>query len=305
METMDTRKTRVLIVEDEAIVAMDLSGGLQQLGYEVVGAVGTAADALRLAELSPPDIALLDIRLQGASDGIDVAAALYARLRIPIIFLTADTNQATLARALGASPAGYLTKPIGTATLRTTIEVALRNAKNSQAASELRDSLREQSLTDPLTGLYNRRHFDAALARELELAARKAHPVSLIMLDLDDFKALNDMYGLRAGDAALAMVASSLRARLRCYDIACRIGGDELAIIVPGAGFRAASVLAEQLQTSIKSVAFLHEMRTIGPLSFSAGVASYPAQAGDAHSLVRSADEALHIAKRSHRVGGS
>jgi diguanylate cyclase (GGDEF)-like protein len=312
-------RTRVLVVEDEAIVAMDLAAELQQMGYEVIGTAGTAADALRLAELSPPDIALLDIRLQGASDGIDVAAALVGRLRIPILFLTADTDQTTLDRALRTAPAGYLAKPIGGATLRTTIEVALRNSeaafahqrRQQEEHSALRrrsgelvaltESLREQCMTDSLTGLFNRRHFDAALTRELQLADRNGHPVALLLLDLDNFKHLNDTHGHPAGDATLAAVAAALRGRLRGYDIACRIGGDELAVIVPGAELPAASELAEQLRKTIEGMRVIDGGQAIGPLSVSVGVAAYPVHGCDRESLLRSADQALYVAKRTGR----
>lgn len=312
-------RARVLVVEDEAIVAMDLAAELQQIGYEVVGTAGTAADALRLAELAPPDVALLDIRLRGSADGIDIAAALVGRLRIPIIYLTADTDQATLDRALRTSPAGYLTKPIGGATLRTTIEVALRNSQAAQAQhrrqleeqSALRrrsgelvaqnETLREQTITDPLTGLFNRRHFDAALTRELQLADRHGHPVSLLVLDLDNFKSLNDTHGHPAGDATLTAIAAALRARLRGYDIACRIGGDELAVIVPGAEIIAASELAEQLRKTIEGLRLFDGARSIGPLSVSVGVASYPIHGADGEALLRAADQALYVAKRAGR----
>jgi diguanylate cyclase (GGDEF)-like protein len=313
------RQTRVLVVEDEAIVAMDLAAELQQMGYEVTGTAGTAADALRLAELSPPDVALLDIRLQGASDGIDVGAALVGRLRIPIVYLTADTDQTTLDRALRTSPAGYLTKPIGGATLRTTIEVALRNSetafaqhrrqqeeqsalrKRSGELVALAESLREQCMTDSLTGLFNRRYFDAALTRELQLADRNGHSVALLLIDLDNFKHLNDTHGHPAGDAALAAVAAALRARLRGYDIPCRIGGDELAIIVPGAELTSATELAEQLRKTIDGLRLIDGTQPIGPLSISVGVAAYPVHGCDRKSLLSSADQALYVAKRTGR----
>jgi len=317
--SIGSRKARVLIVEDEAIVAMDLRAELRQMGYDVVGTASTAADALRLAELAPPDIALLDIHLQGSPDGIDVAAALSSRLRIPFVYLTADTDQATLNRALRTSPAGYLIKPIGGATLRTTIEVALHNSeaavtqrrrqkeeqtelrKRSGELSALAERLHEQTVTDSLTGLYNRRHFDAAFARELQLADRNGHPVSLLLLDLDNFKVLNDNHGHPAGDAALRAVAASLRARLRGYDIPCRIGGDEFAVITPGTGLIAATELAEQLRKTIEGLRLLDGAHTIGPLSISAGVAAYPVHGSDCTGLQSAADQALYAAKRGGR----
>jgi diguanylate cyclase (GGDEF)-like protein len=309
----------VLLVDDDPIVVQHTLEQLGRMRYRVVGVAACAEDALRIAEEASPDIVLLDIQLHGSLDGIYVARVLSESLSIPIVFLTSASDPETLSRALGTAPAGYLTKPINPATLRTTIELALRNAdaertrralqeaeesalrKRSGELAALAELLREQSLTDPLTGLYNRRHFEIALARELNRADRTGHPLSLLLFDVDNFKHVNDTHGHAAGDAALCAVASSMRARLRGYDVACRIGGDEFAIIVPGTELSAATVLAEQLRATIEGLKLVDGARAVQHLSLSAGVAACPIHGSDRDSLLHAADQALYAAKRTGR----
>jgi len=313
------RRRSVLLVDGDPIVAAQTCEELERMRYHVAGVATCAEDAIRIAQQTAPDVVLLDVQLQGPLDGIDVATMLSKRMPVAVIFLTSASDPETLSRALGASPAGYLTKPIQPSTLRTTIEVALRNVeaerlrrqrqhaeesalrKRSGELAALAEMLREQSLTDPLTGLYNRRHFEAALARELKRADRNGHPLSLLLFDVDNFKRLNDTHGHAAGDAALCAVASSMRSRLRGYDVACRIGGDEFAIIVPGTDLAGAADLAEQLRRTIEGLKLIDGARAVQHLSLSAGVAACPVHGSDRDTLLRSADQALYVAKRTGR----
>ena len=165
--------------------------------------------------------------------------------------------------------------------------------------------LRRESAVDALTGLFNRRHLEQLLDRELEFAGRSQHPLSIVMLDLDHFKAINDHYGHPAGDAVLAGVAGVLRARLRSYDSPCRYGGDELLVVVPGAGAAEAKIVAESLRVQISLTRFNDGLRELPPLTASLGVATYPEHGQTAEELKRSADAALYAAKAAgrNRVG--
>jgi CheY-like chemotaxis protein len=117
-------KRRIMLVEDERVVAADIEECVKGLGYEVVGAAATGADALRLAVKTQPDLVLMDIKLKGVPDGIEVAGELYARQRIPVVYLTAHADADTLERARRTSPSGYVLKPFDDRTLRTAIEIA-------------------------------------------------------------------------------------------------------------------------------------------------------------------------------------
>ncbi len=132
---------RVLVVEDEAIVALDIRSQLEQLGYVVVGTAATAGQACRLADELQPDLVMMDIHLQGEADGIDAAAEIRRRRPVPVVFLTAYADSDTVARAKGVEPYGYLVKPFNESDLRTTIEIALHKDRTDRAVRQSRDDL--------------------------------------------------------------------------------------------------------------------------------------------------------------------
>ncbi|HUE81031.1 MAG TPA: sensor domain-containing diguanylate cyclase [Pyrinomonadaceae bacterium] len=157
--------------------------------------------------------------------------------------------------------------------------------------------MQQMALTDPLTGCYNRRSFELQLERDLHLATRMRQPLSLIMLDLDNFKTINDVAGHEVGDAALCLLADTLRAELRAVDTAVRFGGDEFAVILPQADTDGAMVVAERLRRSIGQT----EVPGYGFMSASFGLATFPIHASSRDTLVVAADQALYISKRSGR----
>jgi diguanylate cyclase (GGDEF)-like protein len=164
----------------------------------------------------------------------------------------------------------------------------------------LRVSLRQQSIIDPLTQLYNRRYMDEVLKRELARADRNGVPVSVLVLDLDHFKRINDTYGHEAGDAILRKVALTLRENIRSCDVACRMGGEEMVVLLPDCGIEHALKRADALRLAIAAGDVLHAGQRIGATA-SIGVASYPGQANTAQTLVHAADLALYEAKHSGR----
>ncbi len=162
--------------------------------------------------------------------------------------------------------------------------LALDNTQN-------RIRLLHEAQTDWLTGLHNHRVYHERLHDELERAERYGRPLSLIVFDLDDFKLLNDVHGHQEGDLVLRRVAAAAREELRGSDLACRVGGEEFAIILPEAGKRAARAAADRLCARVRA---LPGVRTV---TVSCGVASFPADAASATDLVAGADAALYAAK--------
>ena len=163
--------------------------------------------------------------------------------------------------------------------------------------ARLFQQMEHQALTDGLTGCFNRRFFEIQLERDLHLATRMRQPVSLILLDIDHFKRVNDTHGHDAGDAALRILANALREELRGVDTAARYGGEEFAIILPQAGPEGALVVAERLRSRIERT----EVPGVGCITASLGVATFPLDASSRELLVTSADRALYLAKRSDR----
>lgn len=161
----------------------------------------------------------------------------------------------------------------------------------------LRETLRNQALRDPLTGLYNRRYMEDMLDRFAQLSERTERPLSVIMIDLDHFKRLNDDHGHGTGDAVLRDVAGAISGALRQSDVACRYGGEELIVLLPDSGLADAINKAEILRARVESLSEKHGIR----ITASFGVAASPENASGTAELVKMADAALYDAKRSGR----
>jgi len=158
----------------------------------------------------------------------------------------------------------------------------------------LRETLRDESIRDPLTDLFNRRYLDETLPRELRRAERDQQALSLIILDVDHFKEFNDKFGHEVGDSLLRSLAAHLNSRTRGHDIACRYGGDEFLLVLPGASLEVASQRAERLREETKALGD-------GSICLSLGVASFPGHGSTATALIRAADLALYQAKAQGR----
>jgi diguanylate cyclase (GGDEF)-like protein len=171
----------------------------------------------------------------------------------------------------------------------------------SLASLQLRETLREQSIRDPLTRLFNRRFLEESLERELQLASRKKHSLAVLFLDLDHFKRFNDTFGHDAGDLVLQSIADLFRTFFRSTDICCRYGGEEFAIILPEASAQAAAVRADALRSEIKRLRLQYKGQALGPLSLSAGVAAFPEHGSTSDELLKIADQCLYESKASGR----
>jgi diguanylate cyclase (GGDEF)-like protein len=159
----------------------------------------------------------------------------------------------------------------------------------------LREKLRTQSMRDPLTGLYNRRYMQDALERYLSLAERSGNATSVLMIDLDDFKQLNDAHGHAKGDAVLRDVAGQMVGALRPSDVVCRYGGEEFLVILPNCPIEDAALKAEQIRVRIEALTEAHQAR----VSASIGIAAVPSTSTTASDLIPLADAALFRAKRA------
>lgn len=166
---------------------------------------------------------------------------------------------------------------------------------------KLRDALRVLALHDPLTGLYNRRYLEDALNRELHRAERSKKPVSLIMIDIDHFKRFNDTFGHDAGDFVLNALARAITKNIRPSDIACRYGGEELAVVLAEASLECALERAEKLRLTIRETNLTHRGQVLPGPTASFGVAAYPQHGANLADLTKAADQALYCAKQAGR----
>jgi diguanylate cyclase (GGDEF)-like protein len=243
--------------------------------------MSNASSALRCAHLSPSmtgDYLCVPLAAQGETLGV-----LYIEDRIM------DPDGATESPEASRANLQRLAAAAGER-----ISLALANLK-------LRAILRDQSIRDSLTGLFNRRYMEESLVRELHRAARKNRNLALVMMDVDRFKNFNDTFGHPAGDMLLREIADVLKSRVRAGDIACRYGGEEFAIILSETDADGACICMEKVREEIKALQLHYRGQALGSITVSAGVAVYPGQGDNAEELVRAADTALYRAKSEGR----
>jgi diguanylate cyclase (GGDEF)-like protein len=161
----------------------------------------------------------------------------------------------------------------------------------------LREALRQLSIVDPLTGLYNRRYMDETLHRELSRALRKSTPLSLIVLDIDHFKKINDLFGHDAGDAVLRSLAVQLKREVRESDVACRFGGEEFVLILTECDRSAALAKAQKIADDVRQLDVRYGSQAIGRITASFGIATFPEDGDNAEAILKAADQAVYVAK--------
>ncbi len=166
---------------------------------------------------------------------------------------------------------------------------------------KLRESLKQQSIRDPLTNLFNRRYMEETLDREFSRAARHKRPLSVILMDFDNFKTFNDQHGHDAGDVLLKEFGRSLQRQVRGEDVACRFGGEEFLLILAETNLEDACRRANQIREEMKNLSIPHQDQNLGPITISAGIACYPEHGDNPQTLLRMADMALYRAKQAGR----
>jgi len=171
----------------------------------------------------------------------------------------------------------------------------------SLSSLRLRETLRDQSIRDPLTGLFNRRFMEESLERELQRGARKSHPVSVLYLDLDHFKGFNDAFGHDAGDLVLRAIADLLANFFRSDDVCCRFGGEEFGVILPEAPVEHAAFRANALRAEVKRLKLQYKNQALGMVTLSIGVAAFPQHATTGAELLKVADQCLYQSKAAGR----
>jgi diguanylate cyclase (GGDEF)-like protein len=173
--------------------------------------------------------------------------------------------------------------------------------RQTQQLVESEAQLRELSIRDPLTGLFNRRYLEEVLALEMIRAIRNQHPIGIIMADIDHFKRFNDTYGHLAGDAVLVHVGKLLPTLVRGSDLTCRHGGEEFVLVLPGTSREITQMRAEHMPDGIRNVQLQYDGQTLEAITFSLGVAVFPGHGSTIDSILVAADTALYRAKGEGR----
>jgi len=165
----------------------------------------------------------------------------------------------------------------------------------------LREALRNQSIRDPLTGLYNRRYLEEILQRETRRAVRAEYGLGMLLLDLDHFKKFNDTYGHEAGDSVLRETGTLLTKSVRAEDVVCRFGGEEFVVVLPMADLKTSQARADRIRSKLREMTVLHQGQSLGMVTVSVGVAALPQHGTSPKELLEAADAALYRAKREGR----
>ena len=303
---------RILIVDDSATIRAGLRSLLEKMGHAVAEA-DDGAQALAAYRSDKPELVLIDVMMP-VMDGYEAAR----RMRetspdewVPIIFLSSKEADQDLDRAIEAGGDDYLIKPVSFVVLNAKIRALQRieTMRNklldmSRELAAANRELEKLSRQDGLTGIANRRYFDSYLLAEVRRAARDRQPLSLILADVDHFKAFNDRFGHQAGDDCLRQVAAALNSvGRRPADLVARYGGEEFAMVLPGTVLDGAVEVAQAMSRGIADLGITHARS--GPsqnVTLSLGIVSLiPDRDTTPEDLIQRADQALYQAKQQGR----
>jgi diguanylate cyclase (GGDEF)-like protein len=294
------RRGSVLVIEDSAAQRAELRRALE--ASREVTEIGEAADGpsgLRAMLSGAWEVVICDIELPGFDgEKLLAAKAQWPQLAdVPILFVSANRDPERKARLLERGASDTIDKPFHPAELVARLGLHLRLRHLRLELEEKNVALARLSVTDPLTGLRNRRFAEWFLARELERVRRHGNPLSVLMADVDDFKRVNDGHGHPVGDAGLRRIAALLGAQLRKTDVCARWGGEEFLVGLAQVPLEGALALAERQRAAIEASPLALPDGGLLELTISIGVASALPSDPDPDALVRAADQALYEAK--------
>jgi diguanylate cyclase (GGDEF)-like protein len=299
---------KVLLVDDSFAYSQLIQSYVESAGHSVITAHDGEQGILKFLE-HKPDLVLLDVNMPNM-DGYQCAQHIrkncqQGNLWIPIIFLSAEVSDDAIVKGIDSGGDDYLLKPISLKVLSAKLRAMARIVIMRKELEDASAHLKRLSLIDGLTQLYNRRHFDEALELEWSRSNRSQAPLSLILCDIDHFKAFNDNYGHVAGDDALVKTSKNIIETLkRPSDMPSRYGGEEFAVILPDTPTVGAMIVAEQLRTAMNTLAIPHAFSNAANIvTMSIGVSTYYPNQNKASyvELLESADRGLYRAKKNGR----
>ncbi|RYB04959.1 PleD family two-component system response regulator [Lichenibacterium ramalinae] len=288
---------RVLLVEDRAASAERLVASLSQ--SHTVDLAGEPDDALFRAATGGYDLVVISSALKGY-DALRICSQIRSLERtrdLPILLLAEPDDRARIVRGLDLGVNDYLLRPVDRDELMARVRSQLRRKRYADRLREIMQASLQMAVTDPLTGLHNRRYLESHLGGLIDAAADGDKPLSLMILDIDHFKSVNDTYGHDAGDEVLKAFAERVKTVIRGVDVLCRLGGEEFIIVMPDTSLEVAGRVAERVRQSVGGTAFPIDKggRHI-PVTVSIGI-SERRNGREADAMMKRADRALYQSK--------
>ena len=293
-------ETRVLVVQAEPSERAFQRSLFAEAGMSVVEAC-SGSEALDYLATDHPDLVVLG-RMLPDMDGLDLLPRLKSSELdfLPVLVASHRSETAERVRGLQLGADDYISRPCDPAELLARARALLRTKQTHDRIRKLQLTLEQMVVSDPLTGLHNRRFLMDRLLQEMQRSDRHGEPLAFAMIDLDGFKTINDLYGHVLGDKVLRAVGNAISRSIRVSDIAARYGGDEFAVILPQTPPEGAMRVCERLLRAISEGGFQDDSGKLCRVTASLGLAYYPADDVETpEDLVHSADGALYGAKRS------
>ena len=289
---------KILIVEDDQVVRESLEVFLRSNLF-TVQTFGTALEALKILKKTDFDLVLTDL-VMPEMDGISFTKAIRELGKdIPVLIMTGFASIEYAVESLKAGATDFITKPLKFDYVVFIINRLLETRHLRKKAQET-EYYKELSNRDELTKISNYRHFNYVLQVEIDRQMRYHRPLTLLIIDIDDFKKCNDVHGHLTGDLVLVKVASLLTNQIRGCDFVARYGGDEFTVILPEISEKEALAVCRRIMKSIGHFEFQSfEQKNIGSLGVTIGIASFPKNAANSKELIEKADRAMYAGKRA------
>ena len=286
---------KILVVEDDVDVSKLLMKFLIKSGFKTESAncVEAAEEILKNEEIN---MVLTDIKLPG-KDGIKLTKNIKKKYNLDVIVMTGYSSEYSYEDAIKNGAGDLIFKPVKLNELLLRINRVIKERSLLDDRDKMIKELKRLTIEDPLTGLYNSRHFFDQLDKEIKRSNRYLHPISLIFVDIDNFKEVNDTHGHMIGDKILALIAKRIKSCLRTNDSAYRFAGDEFTIILPETNSIEAKYVADRILSKFANESFLIEGKEISNITPSIGIAEYQMNEGF-QQFVHRADVTMYEAKQ-------
>jgi diguanylate cyclase (GGDEF)-like protein len=288
----------ILIVDDDLSIRDAMHEFIEMSGY-AASVASSAEEALEVLSTNTVEVVITDILLPGI-DGLALTDRIKRNHAIDVIVMTGYSTEYSYEEAISKGASDFVFKPVRFEELLLRLKRVLNERHLNQERIQMLEKLKKLSITDGLTQLFNSRHFYSQLKGEIERFNRYGHHLSLLLLDIDNFKDFNDTYGHLEGDKILVRLGQIIKSCLRKMDTAYRYGGEEFTIILPGTHGEEARTVAERLRSSVAGEDFSNGKVPDLEITISIGVTEYR-QEEEIASFVQRADQAMYLSKQAGR----